>query len=226
MNKAFKLFFPVFIGCFSSTIVVAQINDFGAISSFAVSENFGRNSSLKLEEELRFDQNINSFNRAKTTLGLNYSLFRKLLVAELDYNFLYLKSDNIYECRHRASFGLSTETGIRRFDLGFRTKIQSTWRDELRGDYSYNPKYVWRNKLELDYDIFGAPIKPFVSGEIFCPLNGSKGFYLDGCRTTLGLKYKLSKHNSVEFSLLYDQEVQQSNPNGIIYGVVGWNYKL
>jgi hypothetical protein len=121
---------------------------------------------------------------------------------------------------------LSTEKGINRFDLGFRTKVQATWRDELRGSYKYNPKYVWRNKLGLDYDIFGLPLKPFISAELFCPLNGAKGFFLDGYRTTLGVKYKISKHHSVELEMLYDQEVQQANPKGIVYGVVGWNYKL
>ena len=226
MNKTYRIFFVLCLYCLVPTYVASQINDVGAITSLGISKDFGKNSSIKLEQDFRFDQNLSSFNRAKTTVGLNYSLFRKLLIAEFDYNFMYLKSNDIYEYRHRLSVGLSTESGINRFDLGFRTKVQSTWRDELRGSYNFNPKYVWRNKFGLDYDILGLPLKRLSSVEIFCPLNGSRGCYLDGYRTAIGVKYKLSKHHAVEFNLQYDQEVQQANPRGIIYAVAGWSYKL
>ncbi len=206
--------------------VMSQTFDAGAITSVAVTKDFGRYSSLKAEEELRFDHNVTNFNRSKTTLGLNYSLYRDLLMAELDYNFIYLNDIDKNEIRHRYSFGLSTQTDIDRFNLGFKSRVQTTWRDENRGSYNFNPKYVWRNKVDLNYDIFGSPLKPSISCELFCPLNGANGFYLDGIRTTAGLKYRLTKHNSIEVQLMYDQEVQQANPRGIIYTCVGWTYKL
>ncbi|NDP20983.1 MAG: DUF2490 domain-containing protein [Paludibacter sp.] len=204
----------------------AQTNDFGAIGSVSISKDFGRFSGAKLEQELRFDQNVSSFNRSLTSLGINYSLLRKLLMAEMDYDFIYQHKKDRYEFRHRATLGLSSELKLRTLEIGLRTRGQSTWRDELRGSYNYNPKYVWRNKLECAYDIFGSPLKPFISGELFCPINGAKGFYLDSYRATLGLKYRISRHTSVQVQLRYDQEIQQANPKSIMYAGVGWNYKL
>lgn len=206
--------------------LMSQTFDAGAITSIAITKDFGRYSSIKAEEELRFNQNITNFNRSKTTFGLDYSLYRNVLMAELDYNFLYLNDVDKNEIRHRYSIGLSTQTDINRFNLGLKSRVQTTWRDESRGDYNFNPKYVWRNKIDLNYDIFGSPLKPSISCELFCPLNGASGFYMDGFRTTAGLKYRLTKHNSVDMQLMYDQEIQQANPRGIIYACVGWIYKL
>lgn len=204
----------------------AQTNDFGAIGSISISKDFGRFSSSKLEQEFRFDQNVTSFNRSLTSLGVNYSLLRKLLMAEADYNFIYQHKNDVYEFRHRASLGLSTELKLRTLEIGLRTRTQATWRDEQRGSYNYNPKYVWRNKLECAYDIFGSPLKPFISGELFCPVNGAKGFYMDGYRATLGLKYRISRHTSVQVQFRYDQEIQQVSPKSMMYAGVSWNYKL
>lgn len=225
MTKIQTLIFFLFCAMIPAKLM-SQTFDAGAITSVAVSKDLGRYSSIKAEEELRFNQNITSFNRSKTTLGLNYSLYRDILMAEVDYNFIYLNGIDNYEFRHRCSVGLSTQTDIDRFNLGFKSRVQTTWRDENRGSYNFNPKYVWRNKIELNYDIFGSPLKPYISEELFCPLNGAKGFYLNGLRTTAGLKYRLTKHNSVEVQLMYDQEIQQANPQGIIYACAGWTYKL
>ncbi len=112
------------------------------------------------------------------------------------------------------------------WELELRTKGQATLRDETKGDYKYNPKYVWRNQLELSYTIFGSPLKPYISAEIFCPLQSKYGFYMDGFRAILGLKYRVSQRNSIDFRLRFDQDIQQANPLSMVYGVVGWNYKL
>jgi hypothetical protein len=224
-KQAFTLFFLI-VFCIFPFYLTAQSDDFGAIGSVSLSKKIGRYSGAKLEQELRFDNNLSSFNRSKTSLGVNYSILGKMLIAEIDYDFIYQHKNDVYEFRHRGSFGLSTEKKIRNIELEFRTRGQATLRDELRGSYNYNPKYVWRNKLECAYNIFGSPLKPFISGEIFCPLNGAKGFHMDGYRGTLGLKYRMSRQASIQLQLRYDQEIQQTDPQRQIYAGVGWNYKL
>lgn len=226
MRRTYIQFLFILVGCFIPNFVIAQVNDFGGITSFSVSKKIGRNAGAKIEQELRFNNHISTYDRSKTSVGVDYSLFRKKLNVELDYDFINQRNNEYFELKHRVSFGLSTDYAFNKLEFDFRTRGQSTWRDNQRGDYKYNPKYVWRNKLGIAYDLFGSPLKPFASGELFCPLNGSEGFYLDGYRLTTGLKYRVTKRTVLQFELRYDQELQQSNSQNILYAGVGWNYKL
>ncbi|HLP06268.1 MAG TPA: DUF2490 domain-containing protein, partial [Paludibacter sp.] len=181
-----------------------------------------------LEQELRLNGNLANFNRSLTSASLDYTIIKKILKAGIDYDFIYQHNPgkNFYETRQRASVSLSGQTKVDPFDFTIKTRLQSIYRDETHGDYKFNPEYRWRNKLECEYTIFGSPVKPYLSGEIFCPINGKHGFFLDGYRACLGAKYRLSAQTSLNFQLRYDQEVQQANPKGTLYGCIGWNYRL
>jgi hypothetical protein len=226
MSKLYQILIFVFIGCAMPSSLFSQANDFGAIGSLAVSANFGRSWSGKVEQELRFNQNLSSFDRLLTSIGLNYSIIRKILKAEIDYDFIYQRQNEYFEFRHRASVALVGSVSYHSFDFELRTRGQAIYRDETRGDYKFNPKFVWRNKLECTRTIFGSPIKPYLSAEIFCPLNTAMGFCMDGFRVVLGAKYRLSEHVTILPFLRYDQDVQQPNPKSLLYGGFGWSYKL
>lgn len=204
----------------------AQLTDAGGIGTVSVSKGLGRYWDVKAEQELRFNQSYLSFDRSLTALTVDYSLLPKILKAGVEYDLVYQKQTDIFEFRHRASLGLSTQFEVSTFDINIRTRYQSTWRDNNRGDYNYNPKNVWRNKVECTYNIFGSPVKPSVSAELFCPLNGSKGFHMDSYRLKLAARYKYSPHQSIEAFVRYDAEIQQAAPKTILYTGLGWNYKL
>lgn len=228
MAKIFQilLLLSITITWIMPTFTVAQTRDVGAIGSVALSKDFGRSWDAKLEQELRFNHNLSTFDRSLTSIGVDYALIRNFLKAQVDYDFIYQRQNDYFEFRHRTSAALATSISCRSLDFELRTRGQAIWRDESRGDYKFNPRYVWRNKLECSYKIFGSPVKPFASGEVFLPLNSAHDFYMDGYRVTLGLKYRTSQHASLQFYLRYDQDVQQANPKSILYGGVGWNYKL
>lgn len=204
----------------------AQLTDAGGIGTISVSKGLGRYWDVKAEQELRFNQSYQSFDRSLTALMVDYTLLPKILKAGLEYDFIYQKQTDIFEFRHRASLALSTQFKVSAFDINLRTRYQATWRDNNRGDYNYNPRNVWRNKVECTYNIFGSPVKPSVSAELFCPLNGSKGFHMDSYRLKLAVRYKYSAHQSIEAFIRYDAEIQKATPNTILYTGLGWNYKL
>ena len=224
-----KLVKPILVGCILALFPVAlfgQTNDVGGIGAINVSKDLGRFMTASASQELRFNQNYMNFDRSLTSVGLDYTLISKLLKAEAEYDFIYQNQIDYFEFRHRAALGLSGTMKSYSFNFKLRTKVQSTWRDETRGDYKFNPKYVWRNKLECSYTIFGSPVKPFASAEVFCPLNSSHGFYMDGYRATVGARYRTSAHVTWEFMLRCDQEIQQANPKRVFYTGVGWCYDL
>lgn len=224
MNRIILIF--IMACTLSGVKVYGQFNDIGAVGSVSVSKDVGKGIDVTLGQEFRINQNLTTFDRSLTSLGVDYKVYKKLLKVEANYDFIRQNQIEYFETRQRISTALSTQLKWLSIGIKIRTKGQMSWRDESRGDYKINPKYMWRNKLEFDYSIFGSPLKPYVSGEIFCPLNGADGFYLNEYRTVMGLKYRMSRRTTLDFMLRYDQEVQQANPKSALYGGIGWNYDL
>lgn len=227
MSRVLYILIVGMLMVYLSAPLQAQFSDIGTAGSISLTKDFNRNVGVSAEQELRFDQLSTSLYRSATSIGIDITLIRRLVHAQLDYDLLYLKNNDIfYEFRHRTSAGLLFQYKYNRLNYRFRTRIQATYRDENRGDYKFNPRYVWRNKLELRYDIFGSPLTPYLFGEMFCPVNSKYGFFMDGYRVSLGTKYKVSKRGELDFQLRFDQEIQQVIPEKMLYCCVGWNYKL
>lgn len=222
----FAKFTVATLACLLSVLSFAQTYDVGAIGSIGVSKAIGRSIAVNLDQELRFNTNLTELDRSATSASFDFALIPKFLKVEAGYDLLYQNKVSYYEFKHRAAIGLSVQKKLSLIGLKFRTKLQSTWRDETMGDYKFNPKAVWRNKLECNYTIFGSSVKPFTSAELFCPINSANGFFMDGLRLVVGAKYRTSARTTLDFYVRYDQDIQQPNPKSIVYGGIGWNYKL
>lgn len=211
----------------STVSICAQLSDVGTLGSVSLSKDLNRYMGVTVEQELRFDQLSTLLNRSATSIGADISLIRRFLRAQFDYDLLYRRNkDTNYEFRHRSSIGLLAQYKYNRLNFRLRSRMQATFRDENRGNYKFNPVYVWRNRFELRYDIFGSPLTPYLYGEMFCPVNSRYGFFMDGYRISFGTKYKVSKRSDIDFQLRFDQEIQQPDPEKILYCCVGWNYKF
>lgn len=223
-----KYIFLVLLFCAVIPVgVVGQLQQVGGIGSFSLSKEFGPNLELGAEQEFRFDRNFTSLSRSSTSIGADYVIVRKILRAQLNYDLHYRRNnDERYEFRHRVSAGFLTQQKVGRFNFRWRTRMQMTYRNENTGDYSYNPKYVWRNRLEVNYDIRKSPFRPYVSAEAFCPLNSDYGFFMDSYRLIAGMKYDVNRQNSLNVSLRFDQDIQQAKPENILWLNVGWSYSL
>jgi len=227
MNKAkkYSLIWPILLLVFAG-VARSQTRDAGGIASVSVSQSFSKKWGAKIEQEFRFNQNYSVYSRAATSLGASYGLVPKRLKAEAEYVFIHQNVITSYEIRQRASLGLLAKIDYRQSDFSWQSRIQSTWRNEDYGDYKFNPKYVWRNKLKYSYTVFGSCYKPYVSAEIFCPLNTKNGMLLDGVRGVIGCEYRINKHSSVDLFYRIDQDLQKANSQTMFYTGVGWHYRL
>lgn len=227
MKKLLRILTLCVLVSLSTVSLCAQLSDVGTLASISLSKDLNRYIGATIEQELRFDQLSTSLNRSATSIGADISLIRRFLRAQFNYDLLYRKNnDTGYEFRHRSSIGLLAQYKYNRLNYRLRTRMQATFRDENRGDYKFNPVCVWRNRFELRYDVFGSPFTPYLFWEMFCPVNTMYGFFMDGYRISFGTKYKVSKRSDIDFQLRFDQEVQQPDPENILYCCVGWNYKL
>lgn len=227
MGKTAKILIVALFCAAIPFAAAAQLQQTGGIASFSLSKELSKKWELNAEQELRFDRNFTSFNRSSTSVGVEYVVVKRLLRLQAHYDLQYWRNgDEGYEFRHRAAAGILLQQKAGRFDFRLRSRIQMTFRDENRGEYSYNPKYVWRNRLLCNYNIPNSRFRPYIAGEIFCPINSKKGFFMDSYRISAGTRYQVSRQHSLDFQLRFDQDIQQKKPENILYIAVGWSYTL
>lgn len=197
----------------------------GAPLTLELEKELSRNLSLILEEEIRLENNGIGFNRTATSLGFDYSLFDKKLKVGGFYTYIYLyNNDYLFESRHRLYLNMSYKETFEPFTFMWRGRLQSTFRDENRGSYNVNPKYVLKNKFEVSYTIFGSPIKPFASVDFSNYINNpDQNFELTRIRYSSGVNWRLNRTNYIELFLRFDQRTDRRDPD---YLGLGATYKV
>ena len=195
--------------------------DVGSMFSVELKKRLGQKFDVSLEEELRLmTNNSNGFDRWVNTVGVDYSIISKKLKAGLYYSHLYLNNSNkYYENRYRYSFSLIYKESFGKYTVSWRGRVQGTCRDENVGEYKINPKYVLRNKLEVEYLIRGSRWKPYLFTETTNTLNDPIGNEIYKIRFQGGSSCRLDRTTYLEFFLRWNEYIVMPDPRVISIGV-------
>lgn len=210
----------------------AQTHDAGLELSAAYEQAIGRGLNLNIEEELRLTNMGTSYSKSETTLGIQYALLRNQLElydmkmrVGADYGFINrLNKHHYYENQHRTNLNLLLSKRIGNWRIAWRCRWQTTFRNESRGDYKYNPQMYLRNRLRLSYKLPSKPYTLFVAAECFYRLNHPEKRIVDELRTRAGFSWQLDKHNSLEFFLKASNEIQVKNPDNLYLLGIGYSF--
>ena len=194
--------------------------DMGAIFTVRLNKDLNRFFGLSFEEEVRLLTENTGFDRLMSDVGIDYTIV-KGLKAGVFYSYIYLYNNNfLYEGRHRYYANLSYKYGAnRKLTLTWRTRFQGTYRDENRGEYKINPKYILRNKLEAEYNILGTRWKPYLSAEVTNTLNDPLGNEIYKLRFQGGTSWRLDRTAYLEFYLRADEYLTGQDPRVISIGM-------
>ena len=194
--------------------------DFGSLFSVELQKGLGQKFDVSVQEELRLLTNNNGFDRLSSTVGVDYAIISKKLKAGLYYSYLYAyNSKHYYENRHRYYFSLTYKESFGRYTLSWRARVQGTNQDENRGEYKINPKYVLRNKLEIEYLIRGIPWKPYFFAEATNTLNDPLGNEIYKLRFQGGVKWRLDRTNYLEFFVRWNEYLVMPEPRVVSIGI-------
>ena len=194
--------------------------DLGAIFTVRLNKDLNRFFGLSFDQEVRLLTNNTGFDRSVSSLGIDYAIV-KGLKAGVYYNYMYVyNGDFLYESRHRYYANLSYKYEVnRKLTLAWRTRFQGTYRDENRGEYKINPKYVLRNRLEAEYNILGTRWKPYFSVEATNSLNDPLGNEMYKLRFQGGTSWRWDRTTYLEFYLRADEYLIWPDPRVISIGV-------
>ncbi len=212
----------------ASTLAVAQSNrstDFGCIVGSSLSTGIGRQMSLEVEEELRFDNDCSQLDRWLNSVGMDYAFPRKHLHVGMNVDYIRRYNDKGYfENRGRLGADVTYNQHYRRFKFSLRSRVLSTFMDENTGDHRVNPKTYWRNRLQISYQKPNSPFKYSISSEAHWLVNDPKHNVVDDIRTVASVDYRITRISTVSAFVRLDHEIQVKNPVDKYY--LGATYKL
>jgi hypothetical protein len=232
MNKVKKtyLFFALMMMIsFNAFHVRAQDNDFGTWLGANISKDLTKKISLEFEEEVRIFNNFKEIDRFATGINGVYSL-NKFLKSGLGYDWIYNHNvkKSFWENRHRYYAYVTGKVELGRFTLSLRERFQSTFYDLFIHDKEsdYSPHNYLRSRFEIDYDIKGSKLEPYISSEIHYQLNNPGGNEIDNWRYTAGLGFPLSKKINLDTYLRLNQDVNVKNPVNLWLLGINLSWKL
>lgn len=217
----------------------------GGRIAVSVDKKVARGLHVGIEEEVRFDNNLTSFNRFHTTLGATYKVLPYLKLG-LGYSLINGYDDSLYTFkypRHRLYFDVTSSHRFGDWQLSIKERIQVTHRTGTFNPYQ-NPRnaVALKSRLKLAYKGFrrwepyasievrntlNAPVINAIYNEatdswgyydddVFTTkgapgwfLNGFKGVYVNRLRGTLGVDYRINRHNTVELYLMGDRTIDK-----------------
>jgi len=190
-----------------------DLTDHGLWNSIDLQKKWKNGIAIDFEEEYRMRDDMSKTDKFMSTIDLSYKPYSFIKAGAsyclINYNHPGKKSTNYleyWELRHRYSLYVQGSYDFYRFEISLKERYQSTYRVGVEAtDTRANPKDLLRSKIELDYNVKGLPLTPYVACELQHSLNnpsGSNG--LVEIRYAAGLEYEVLKGFSVNCGYLYD----------------------
>ena len=182
-----------------------------------ITKRLNRNWSLSWEEEIRLRENISEFDRLYTTLGIRYRISPYFSLSLAGQHRLInhpgkpsTDYQGYWDHRYRGMFTASVIYPIGQYELSFRQRINATLRtDSVNTAEANNPKLMSRSRLQLEYSFWSLPIKPYVSIEMFNPLNNVSYIsdeWVETMRYTVGTAYRIDARSRLEFYYFFEHD--------------------
>lgn len=202
----------------------AQKTDFGIWYEAKAEKKIIDNLRFDLEASIRTDQNASHIDKFYIEPGFRYK-FNDYLAAGLYYRLIEQKEkDGNYHARHRWYIQVKgTAPSLYRFTFAARYRIQQQFRTYIKDPDDEIPGWYQRLRLELDYNIKGIPLKPYINAEMHFRLFNPNDYTVDKWRSMVGAEYTFNKKHTFGLEYIYnDSRVTKPsymNVIGVTYSV-------
>lgn len=205
--------------------IQAQVKDAGLWASFSLEAKLAKKVSGNIAQEFRFNENISELGTAFTDVGLSFKLNKHFQVAA-NYRFTQKhRTDDSYSLKHRVYVDVKYEKKAKPIQIVFRSRFQDEYSDLGRASDASIPNYYLRNKLTLEWDL-DKHYTPFLSVELFSPLNYPREYLFDNIRSSAGIEYTITKKQKIDLYYLIQRELNVSRPEIDFILGVGYSFKL
>lgn len=194
--------------CLSQLPVFAQEEDIESRTGVCFEREIFDDFTAEVELEARQFDNLRTFKVFLIEPAVAYKLSKNF-----DLALIYRLSLEPLETKQRLAFEFKADEGFKRFDFSNRLRFQK--------DYEVNelPENLFRNRVQIGYNIRKSKISPYINAEAFYLLH-YKGNGFDQLRLGVGFDYKISKRLDLEAYFIREWQINQPEPvNTNIIGI-------
>jgi hypothetical protein len=221
----FLVFLTFSISLLHCTPLMGQEKDAGLWTSFSFEAKVVKKLTGSLEQGFRFNENISELGQIYTEAGVEYKLSKHFGVAA-SYRFIQKrKVEDYYSYVNRFAIAVKYDKKWKPYQLKLKSSLQDEYADNGRAPDGGIPEYYWRNKLIFSRE-FEKPYSPYISVELFSPLNYPQNYFIDKLRISAGVEYAFSKHQKIDLFYMIQKEVNVSHPETDFILGFGYAYKL
>jgi len=203
--------------------IQAQNPDFGIWYEVKADRKIIKDLRFDLETSIRTDRDASNIESFYAEPGLRYK-FTDWFNAGIYYRFTEQKEDDgRFYPRHRWFVQLKGELPAGRFTIGARYRIQQQFRTYIEDPEDEVPEWYHRLRLELDYDIKGIPLKPYINTEARSLLFSPNNITIEKWRYIAGLEYTLHKKHTFGVEYIYNTS-KVSKPTRM--NIIGLTYSI
>lgn len=203
---------------------LSQYTDYGAWASFSVEGKLVKRLTGEATVETRLGDYFSNANSIFTDLALTYKLHDKVRIGGVYRLGLRSQSGGYYLPRNRFSADLMVRHSIDDWKFGYRLRYQNNNSALASSEPGIQYKSGYRNKLSVSRKIMkGTWLK--VQGEIFSSKINDLVQPTD-YRLKLGVSKGVKKRHDVSLGLLYQAEIDNSDPDGEFIIYLGYSIEL
>lgn len=186
--------------------LAAQKTDYGIWYEAKAEKKIIKNLRFDLEASIRTDENASHIESFYVEPGLRYK-FNDYFAAGVYYRFIEQREkDDLYHPRHRWFLQMKgTLPEICRFTLAARYRLQEQFMTYINDVEDEEPLWGQRLRLELDYDIKGMPLRPFVNVEAHSLISVQTENTVDKWRYIIGAEYTFNKKHTFGLEYIYNE---------------------
>ena len=193
----------------------SEATDFQTRLSLSLDYKPVKGLTLTWSEEARFNNLSSQFDRLYSSLGISYKAHSNFTFGG-SYEFQVVhkptKPENErFQLRHRAKLYIQPSIKFDRFSLSLRGMGQMTYRmDDFNPLQNVNPAWEFRTRLKLSYSFFSKPVKPYISVEMYNPLNKVEyaEHWVSSINYRVGVEWRIDAVNTLEFFYMFEHGME------------------
>jgi hypothetical protein len=220
-----RIFLVLLSGLMLCGTLKAQVKNAGLWTSFSLEAKLTKKVSVNLSEELRFNENISELGTALTETGIAYKPNKNFQISG-NYRFTQKhRTDDNYNLKHRFYIDVKYEKKVKPFKITFRSRWQDEFSQRGHSDNAGASNFYLRNKLNIEWDM-NKHFAPYLSTEVFSPVNYPREYFFDNIRSSAGIEYTLTKNHKIDLYYMVQNELNVSNPETDFILGIGYSFKL
>jgi hypothetical protein len=202
----------------------AQENDAGLWTNATVEKKITKDLDVVFTEEFRFNENVTQLESFFSDIGAEYSIVKGFKCG-LFYRFINKRNlDGSYSQAHRFYGDLSYKQKIKRFEAGYRIRLQVQYKEVNRSETGNVPDCYIRQKLHFGYNT-KSRFDPYIDSELWY-LMSPRWCGFDNVRITAGTTVRITKSHSLDLAWIYQKEFNVANPVTDYIFFIGYKFSF